>query len=420
MNITILAPGSRGDVQPYVALGNGLLRAGHAVTVLTYHNFEQLVTSYGLGFVALDGDVEAVAQSMQALVEQGNMAKILARQAETAAAAAYQSATQGLIACADADLLIAGLGGLFSGAALAEKLHKPLLQAYVLPFTPTSAFASVLTPLPQSPLTAWANYPSHQLARQAIWQTSRAADGKARAEVLNLPTAPFFGPFATLKRQTQPILYGYSPRVLSPPKDWAANIHVTGYWFLDPPNGWHPPSELAAFLAAGLPPVYIGFGSMPNSKPEVIADLVVQALARSGQRGVLSAGWGGLKKADLPDSVYMVGSLPHSWLLPQMAAVVHHGGAGTTAAGLAAGVPSVITPFFADQPFWAKRVAELGVGPQPIPRKQLTLENLAAAIQSAVSDQAMRARARTLGEHIRAEDGIGQAVAAVAQANRRS
>jgi UDP:flavonoid glycosyltransferase YjiC (YdhE family) len=169
------------------------------------------------------------------------------------------------------------------------------------------------------------------------------------------------------------------------------------------------------FLQSGPPPVYIGFGSMVNSKPEETTALVLQALARTGQRGVLSAGWGGLMKADLPETVFMIGSIPFSWLFPQMAAVVHHGGAGTTSMGLRAGIPSVITPFMGDQPFWGQRVYELGVGSRPIPLRHLTVERLAESIRCAVSDTAMREKAARLGKLIQAENGIARAVAIIEQ-----
>jgi UDP:flavonoid glycosyltransferase YjiC (YdhE family) len=158
---------------------------------------------------------------------------------------------------------------------------------------------------------------------------------------------------------------------------------------------------------------------MSNRKPEETADLVLQALARTQQRAIILSGWSGLHKANLPDSVFMLDSIPFSWLFPRVAAVVHHGGAGTTAAGLRAGVPSVVVPFFGDQPFWGQRIAELGVGPEPIPRKKLTVERLAHAIREAVTDQTMRQRAANLGSRIQAEDGIARAVAVVQQIEAR-
>jgi UDP:flavonoid glycosyltransferase YjiC (YdhE family) len=243
-----------------------------------------------------------------------------------------------------------------------------------------------------------------------MWQNYRAADNLARRQVLKMAPAPFWGAFASLQQQKLPILYGYSPQVIPSPKDWSDFIHVTGYWFLESPSGWEPPIDLVNFLQSGPPPVYIGFGSMVNSQPGETTDLVLQALARTGQRGVLSAGWGGLKKAALPETVCMIDSIPFSWLFPQMAAVVHHGGAGTTSMGLRAGVPSIVIPFMGDQPFWGQRVFELGVGPRPIPLRRLTVDRLVEAMRCALSDTVMREKAARLGERIRAEAGIARAV----------
>ncbi|GER91091.1 hypothetical protein KDW_52530 [Dictyobacter vulcani] len=415
MQITIIAGGSRGDVQPYVALGRGLKQAGHTVRILSSDDFHDLVTDYGLEFFTTGGSAKAVAQRMQKLLEQGKMLKMLAQMGRASQQQAVQAAEQGLLACQDSDLILGGLGGLFSGVALAEKLDIPFMPAYLVPFTPTSAFPGALTPLPQTPMTRWINKPSHRLAQQTMWQPFRAADNKARRQVLQLAPGSFWGPFAALKRQKQPVLYGYSPQVLPTPEDWDATLHVTGYWFLEPPDGWEAPMDLLHFLQSGPAPIYIGFGSMISSKPEEAADIALQALARTGQRGVLYTGWGRLKKEQLPESVFMTDSIPHSWLFPQMAAVVHHGGVGTTAAGLAAGVPSIVTPFFADQPFWGQRVYELGVGPKPIARRRLTADNLTTAIESVMSDGEMRKRAASLGERIRAENGIAQAVAIIEQ-----
>jgi UDP:flavonoid glycosyltransferase YjiC (YdhE family) len=209
------------------------------------------------------------------------------------------------------------------------------------------------------------------------------------------------------------VLYGYSRHVWPPPGGWDATNHVTGYWFLDAHADWLPPQDLLEFLDAGDPPVYVGFGSMGNRNPAEAAEITLQALQRAGQRGVLAAGWGGLSPAELPESVYMTSSIPHNWLFPRMAAVVHHGGAGTTAAGLRAGIPSIVVPFMGDQPCWGQRVAALGVGPRPIPRRKLTVEALAAAIGQAIHDSQMRQRARQLGENIRDEHGVANAVAIV-------
>jgi UDP:flavonoid glycosyltransferase YjiC (YdhE family) len=410
MKITIISAGSRGDVQPYVALGKGLKEAGHVVGILASQDFQNLITSHGLDFYDMGGSMETVAQSMQGLLEQGNFLKILASMGPAAQRLVGQAAINGLAACRESDLIIAGLGGLFVGLALSEKLGIPFVPAYLYPFTPTREFPSVLSPIPEMRLPSWANSVSHRLAQQMMWQTFRAADNKARSQVLQIAPASFWGPFASLQRQKQTILYGYSPKVIPFPKDWGDFLHVTGYWFLEPSAGWEPPIDLVNFLQSGPPPVYIGFGSMVNRKPEETADLVLQALARTNQRGILSSGWGGLKKEELPEIVFMIGSIPHTWLFPKMAAVVHHGGVGTTAAGLRAGIPTIVTPFMGDQPFWGQRIYELGVGPRPIPRRRLTVDRLAESIRIAVSDTEMQRKATRLGVDIRAEDGIARAV----------
>ena len=413
MQVTVIAPGSRGDVQPYVALGKGLKEAGHTVRVLATQDFQDLVTAYGLDFFDVGGSMEMVTQSMEDVIERGSFLKILlSMQLDRVVS---KVAGSGLVACHGSDLIIAGLGGLFVGLALSEKLGIPFVQAHLTPFTPTREFPSALMPLPETRLPSLANRLSHRLTQQMMWQMFRAADNKARIQVLQMAPAPFWGPFASLHRQKQTILYGYSPQVLPHPRDWDDFIHVTGYWFLEPPDGWEPPIDLVNFLQSGPPPVYIGFGSMIKKKPEETANLVLQALARTGQRGVLSSGWGGLKKEDLPETVFMIGSSPHSWLFPQMSALVHHGGAGTTGAGLQAGIPTIVTPFMGDQPFWGQRVYELGVGPRPIPRQRLTVERLAESIRCAVFDMTMREKASRLGERIRAENGIARTLAVIEQ-----
>jgi len=388
---------------------------------VTHRNFEVLVNSHGLEFWPVEGNVQDIAQSqkMRELLERGNFLAIMSQMAKEAQRGALALAEGGLAACRGMDLVLAGIGGLFVGLSLAEKLGLSFLQAYYIPFTPTQAYPSFLFPKLPSWFGGSLNRLSHHLTRQIMWQGFRSADRLARQEVLGLPPAPFWGPYNTDRVHHYPILYGFSPSVIPPPSDWDSNTHVTGYWFLDPAADWTPPLALMEFLQAGSPPVYVGFGSMSNRKPEETADLVLQALARTQQRAIMLSGWGGLHKADLPGSVFMLDSIPFSWLFQRVAAVVHHGGAGTTAAGLRAGVPSIVIPFFGDQFFWGQRVAELGVGPAPIPRRKLTVERLAQAIQEALTDQTMCQRAANLGSRIQAEDGIARAVAVLQQIEER-
>lgn len=415
MRIALIAFGSRGDVEPYIALGLGLEQAGHEVRLVTNETFAGLADSHGLPVTGLPGDVQNVAQSeeMKALLAKGNFIAITRETARHAQSAALQWAEGSLEACRDMDLLVAGVGGLFVAAALAEKLGFPMLQAYVQPFTPTKEFPSVLLPGAVPQLGGSFNRLTHHMTRQMMWQGFRSADKLMRRDALDMPAAPFSGPFGSATLDGAPVLYGFSPSVVARPADWDDKTVITGYWFLDAADGWSPPAGLEAFLAAGPAPVYVGFGSMSARDPEATTRLVVDALAQSGQRGILSSGWAGLHKDGLPETVFPVDAIPHAWLFPRVAAVVHHGGAGTTAAGLRAGAPSILTPFFADQFFWGRRVEELGVGPEAIKQKDLTAEKLAGAIRTAVGDETMRRRAAALGEAIRAENGPAAAAAAI-------
>jgi sterol 3beta-glucosyltransferase len=410
MKVTLIAIGSRGDVQPYVALGTGLLAAGHSVSILASPDFRELVTATGLQFTDMGGSTKSVARGMESMLERGNFLEILSSMSSSARDMITQAAVSGLEACRGSDMIVAGLGGFFIGLALSQKLGIRFVPAFVYPFTPTREFPSVLAPSTPFRLPGWANRLSHLLAQQMMWQTIRAAENQARRQVLRIPPAHFGGPFGVYNRGGETVLYGYSRHVIPISADWKDSMHVTGFWQLDPPPGWEPPAGLADFLKAGPPPVYIGFGSMTHRKPEEVTEMILRALALTGRRGVLSAGWGRIGEGALPRSVFTIGSTPHGWLFPRMAALVHHGGAGTTAAGLRAGIPAVVTPFFGDQPFWGERIHALGIGPKPIPRPRLTAENLARAIDAAVSDAEMVARAARLGEQIRTEDGIARAV----------
>jgi len=208
-----------------------------------------------------------------------------------------------------------------------------------------------------------------------------------------------------------PTLLGVSPLIMPPPRDWPPHIHVTGYWFLPVP-AYEPPTTLQAFLDAGTPPVYIGFGSMSNRDPEGTMRVIVEALAQTGQRGVVYSGWGGLHSADLPSNIYLLDGAPHDWLFPRMAAVVHHGGAGTTGAALRAGVPSSVVAHIGDQWFWGRRLHETGVGAAPMRRHEFDVPRLTATLNTLINDSTLRQRAAQMGEDIRAEDGVANAVAA--------
>ena len=415
MRIAMIAIGSRGDVQPYIALGQVLIKAGHTVQFVTQQNFEDLVKSYGLEFWPVRGSSQDLAGSEELweLSEKGSFIETLRYIQNSAELTINEWMEDGLAACQGIDLLISGTTALIVGVSLAEKSHLPLLQAHVIPAAPTRAFPSILFPPTLPRLGGTFNLISAHLLLQLGWLGARPMLNRARKKILDLPPASFAEHYLSGRTKGFPTLYGFSPSVIPAPGDWRAEDHVPGYWVLAPPADWTPPPDLLNFLQAGPPPVYIGFGSMGSRKPAETTDLVLQALAKTGQRAILLSGWGGLQKADFPDSVFMIDSIPHAWLFSRVAAVAHHGGASTTAAALRAGVPSIVIPFLGDQPFWGRRVHELGVGPAPIPRSKLTVDRLTQAIREAVTNTAMRQRAAELGSKIQAEDGIANAVAII-------
>ena len=421
MRITLVCAGSRGDVQPYVALAEGLQAAGHDITVATHRLFEPMVRAHGLAFAPVEGNPQAVLESEvgQSWLESANALAFARGFRDIMADAMRAGLKQTLEVAGDTELFIAGGPAFYMVYNVAEKLKRPLLQAYLQPLHPTRDFPSALMmpPITDGPLARGLNLASHYLTGMLFWRFIGPVMDEARRTYLDLPPSGFMGPFARMERERWPVLYGFSPSALPPPRDWGDWIHVTGYWFLDEP-AYTPPPELADFVTAGPKPVYIGFGSMRSRDPKRLTATVLEAVEAAGVRAVLLSGWAGLGQGGSSERVYVVDSVPHSWLFPRMAAVVHHGGAGTTAAGLRAGVPSLITPFFADQPFWGRVVHRLGVGPRPLSVHSLRAEDLAAALGAMITDEQMEARAAALGERVKAEDGVGAAVKVIENMSR--
>lgn len=416
MRIALLTAGTRGDVQPYIALARALARAGHAATVVAPRAFEPLAREYGVAFHPAGADewptperLREAAGEMDGLSRKGNLA-LIRRVMEVFAQHMTRYTAEALPACEGAEAV--GYGALTSFAALsiAEKLGIKYFAAMLQAAFPTRELPSPLFPPGPSWIPGY-NRLSHWAADRIIWRMSRESALRLRREVLGLP--PWEGwIFDTLRKAAPPVLVGVSPTVLPRPRDWEPYLHMTGYWFLDEPAGWTPPRALAEFLASGPAPVCVGFGSMPSTDPAADVRTIVTALARAGQRGIIFSGWAELHAhaRELPPTVLAIDSAPHAWVFPRAAAVVHHGGAGTTGAAFRAGVPQVVVPVGTDQPFWAHRVAHLGAGPAPIPRKRLTVDRLAAAISRAVGDDGIRARAHDVGERVRTEDGATRAV----------
>ncbi len=414
MHLTILTVGSRGDVQPYVALGIGLKRAGYTVRLATHQIFHDFVTSHGLEFAPIEGNPQEImsgAGGQQWLKSGRNAFAFVRHGLRLMRPVLDRMLADSVAACQDTRAIIFSTFG-FGGYHVAEKMGLPCFGSALQPLTRTRAYPNVQVPSHWR-LGGTFNYLTHVAGEFFFWLALRDPINRWRRESLNLPPLPWKGPAAIVLQKRLPYLYGYSPHVVPRPPDWGEWLHVTGYWFLDGLARWQPPADLMDFLSAGPLPVYIGFGSMTPRHAERLTEAALEALKTTGRRGVLVTGWGGLSRRDLPDSVFKIDAAPHDWVFPRMAAVVHHGGAGTTAAGLRAGVPAVVAPFFADQPFWGQRVHELGVGPEPIPQSRLTARRLADAIRIATGDAGMRDRAAALGHKIRAEDGVARAVEVV-------
>jgi sterol 3beta-glucosyltransferase len=424
MHITILAIGSRGDVQPLLALAVGLQQTGrHKVRFTAPDDFGALAKEHGLDFFPLGMNAHELLGmgDLRAGLESGRNTLLWVWQALRMMQPMFERLTENTwLACQDAEMIVFSTMG-FGAYHVAEKLGVPCCWATPIPgFARTRAFPNGA--FPSLRLGGGYNLLTHVLAEQFLQGLTGRFINQWRRERLHLPAIPLGKwPYRQLHDQPLPMLYSFSPIVVPKPPDWGEHVHVTGYWFLDPAPDWHPPARLVGFLESGPPPVYVGFGSMAHRNPQQTTQLVQEALEQSGQRGVLITGWGGLAGTNLPHcpaDLLTLDSIPHAWLFPRMAAVVHHGGSGTTGTGLRAGVPSVLVPHAGDQPLWARRVTELGVGPRPIPRRQLTAERLAAAITNAVTDKDMRGRAAALGERIRTEDGVGRAIGIVERCNR--
>ena len=395
---------------PCALLGEALAREGNQVCLVGLENDASLAAAHGLAFHALPGDARAIlgAPGGIALAESGRSVLRAWHAIMRSFGTAARGYTRALGALGPTDAIINQLPGALFGIDLAEKRGIPMLMAAVMPLTRTRAFPMMPFPTPPVALPAY-NALTYRIAEQLVWQAFRPTVNRWRREELGLAPWPLGGCYRQLAARRVPVLNGYSAHVVPRPPDWGDHVHVTGYW-LPTEEGWQPPAALLRFLDAGPPPVYVGFGSMPVRDPQRVTEVVLEALRLGGQRGVLGAGWACLGQDDLPETVLTIDYAPYGWLFPRMAAVVHHGGSGTTGIGLCAGVPSIVVPFVFDQFFWGRRVAELGVGPLPVSYRKLSAKRLAVAIEAAVSDAGMRRRAAALGEQIGAENGIRNAV----------
>ncbi|KAL2415401.1 Sterol 3-beta-glucosyltransferase [Exophiala dermatitidis] len=414
MRITCLTIGSRGDVQPYIALCKGLLAEGHKPRIATHAEFGPWVEKHGIEFRPVDGDP---AELMRICVENGMFTYSFLREAS----AKFRSWIDQLLmsawkACQDSDLLIESPSAM-AGIHIAEALGIPYFRAFTMPWTRTRAYPHAFA-VPEHKIGGAYNYYSYVMFDNVFWKAIAGQVNRWRKKELGLRSTNL----DKMQPNKVPFLYNFSPHVVVPPLDYSDWVRVTGYWFLDEANEWQPPEELVEFIKRarddGKKLVYIGFGSIVVSDPAALTKTVVESVVKADVRCILSKGWSdrlgdpsAIKtEVPLPAEILQIKSAPHDWLFRQIDAAVHHGGAGTTGASLRAGVPTVIKPFFGDQFFFGSRVEDLGVG---ICLKKVNVSVFSRALWEATHSERMIVKARLLGEQIRKENGVQTAIQAI-------
>ena len=400
MNITILTYGSRGDVQPFLPLSLGLMHRGHSVRLAAPSRFKELVEGYGITFHPLPGEPEDLSRRLN---DAGyNFIKMVREMMDHAVEIGVEMLRQTEDACSDADLIIHTFAHAVGAHTLAREKSIPDIHVQTFPmFTPTGDYPNVT--MPDLKLRSLNRF-THLLSQKITWWTSRFGYEQVRRRA-GLPKRKLYFPFDNdALRPPTPILCAWSPGILPASSDWESNVHVTGYYFFDIDDSYKPPTKLKNFLDAGKPPVCISFGSMVNRDVDKIDNIVRGALHKTNNRGVILSGWSVIKDQTSDNLIYL-DAAPHDWLLPRCKMIVHHGGAGTTSAGLRAGIPNVVVPFMADQPFWGRRVQKIGAGPKPVNVNKLSVESLTQAFVKA-DDEVVRKRAQAVGQRIRSEDGV--------------
>ena len=440
LNIVIQVVGSRGDVQPFVALGKVLKETyGHRVRLATHPNFKDFVEEHNLEFFSIGGDPTRLMAFMVknpglrpgfrsvASGDIGQRRKDVAEYIQGCWRSCYQ-AGDGLDFCATEDDLMESIGNKassgpkirpfvadciianppsFAHIHCAEKLGIPLHMMFTMPYSPTQAFPHPLANIQSSSADPQlTNYISYAMIELLSWQGLGDIINRFRAKCLGLDPVSLIWAPGMLQRLRIPHTYCWSPALIPKPNDWGPHISISGFYFLNLASDYTPAPDLQAFLDKGPTPVYIGFGSIVLDDPNAMTELVFEAARKTGQRVLLSKGWGGMGADELtiPDNVFMLGNVPHDWLFKHVSCVVHHGGAGTTAAGITAGRPTIVVPFFGDQPFWGAMVARAGAGPKPIPHKKLTAERLVEAINFCLEPETLE-RAKELASKIAEERG---------------
>jgi UDP:flavonoid glycosyltransferase YjiC (YdhE family) len=426
--IRLLSVGSRGDLQPYLAILLELQRRGHAIQLIGSVNFEAIATAHAIPFVPLPGDYRQLLASKQGLkLLRGKPVKLVSKQLLEA------MLTTAAAAMAGTDLLLVTPLALW-GYHLAEAEGCPLMVLSPIPIIATGDFAFLQFPGPPDPppprrigqrLRRRLNRLSYHSVSLLKW---RQDSGVIQVWRRNRGLAPLPWGGARSRRDAPAqlanpaVLHLFSPRVLARPADWQASASVAGYCFLESPSAtdeirassYQPADDLREFLDSGDRPFHAGFGSMMARDPAALGSLLVEAARIAGQRLILSPGWGRIvPRTALPASVYLLEECPHSWLFPQLKGAIHHGGAGTTATTLRHGLPSTVVAFFADQPAWGRTLERLGVSPATHRLPTLNAETLALSMGAIADNPSFRIRARELQQMLAGEDGVANVVAAI-------
>ena len=403
--VLVVAVGSRGDVAPLSGVGVALKQDGHEVTVAAYTPFAEMITSCDLGFRELPADLRLAADGAEVSPVQG-----LAAFASPKGMRALGNDILTAIADVPADIVLLSPFAEMVGHPLSEAKGIPSFGVRLQPLTATAQH-------PPAVVGAWSAgaFGNRAAADAGAWLVDRLYGGVI-ADFRRQLGLPHKSARRARRQRTAaqwPVLHGYSPLVVPRPPDWRPGLEVTGYWWPASTDQWEPPVDLSEFLAAGPAPVFIGFGSMmiTPTRAEQLSDTIRRAAQQAGVRAIVQSGWTSLHVDD--DTMLTIGEAPHDWLFSRVAAVAHHCGAGTTAAGLRAGVPTIALPAYGDGPFWAKRITQLGVSAATINQRNLTQDRLAAAMRIAVSDPRLRANGRQLSRRIAAEDGAAPVVSLV-------
>lgn len=415
LKFTLLTIGSRGDVQPYIALAKGLMKEGHSVKIASHSEFREWVEGYGIEYAEIAGDP---GELMKIMIEHGMFSVSFLRDA----AARFRSWIDDLLvsaweACQGTDVLIESPSAM-AGIHIAEALKIPYFRAFTMPWTRTRAYPHAFI-VPEQKMGGSYNYLTYVLFDNVFWKGISGQVNKWRKDHLGLSKTNL----ELMQQNKVPFFYSVSPAVLVPPVDFSDWIKVTGYWFLDEgKDDFKPPEDLVNFISKARKDnkniVYIGFGSIVVSNSQELTKAVVDSVLKADVRCILSKGWSdrygsedaSVPEVTLPPEIFQIKSAPHDWLFPQMDAAVHHGGSGTTGASLRAGVPTIIKPFFGDQFFYAGRVEDLGAG---IFLKKLNVTQLSKALLEATSNEKMIAKAGAIGKQIQSENGVSRTIEAL-------